>query len=105
MADVPRGRFPRALRLAAVRLGPSRIVTDPLLEPGVGADLPVKPGAVRPKARGEQAEASSASDKDPRRYPPPGFIAPPQPRRHQGDGSDALPFDGDEGSVRGGGEV
>ena len=81
LADVPRGRFPRALRLAALRLGPSRIVPTPLLTAGVGADLPVLPGAVRPKARGEQAATSNRRRQGPPRLPAPGLhrstTAPP----------------------------
>lgn len=51
--DAPRSRFPRALRLAAL-FGPCRIVPGPLPGPGVGTEVPVVPGSLRPRARGEQ---------------------------------------------------
>ena len=92
----PRGRFPHALRLAALVRAFDRIGPGSSLRPDRGGHGVTEDDVSNPhlKARGEQTEAIHRPPRGPPDFPRPGFIARPQPADIEERGSDALPTDG-----------
>ena len=98
----PRGRFPRALRLAALTFGPCRIAPATLRPPTRGGHDGIKlTSAVRtPSARGEQAGRIHPCPRGPPDFPSPGLHRSTTARRRRGAWIRRPPHRRDRGIMR-----